>query len=50
MNKKSIDDDFSTYYALLRGTTVRITRLERYVTRCAIVILSLTILLVLTTN
>ena len=46
MNKKPLDDDFRTYYALLRGTTVRITRLERLVTRCAIAVLALTLLLV----
>jgi len=35
------------YFSLLRGTTVRITRLERWVNRCAIWILALTLLLVL---
>ena len=35
------------YFSLLRGTTVRITRLERWVTRFAIGVLALTLVLVL---
>jgi len=34
------------YFSLLRGTTVRITRLERWVTRCAVAMLAVTLLLV----
>ena len=49
-NQRKLEEDLRTathtYYSLLRGTTVRITRLERLVTRCAVAILALTLLLV----
>ena len=54
MNKNEIEKDLRTatrsYYSCLKSTTVRITKLERYVTRCAVAMLAVTLLLVLTTN
>ncbi len=49
-NQRKLEEDLRTathtYYSLLRGTTVRITKLERLATRCAVVILTVTLLLV----
>jgi len=51
MNKNEIEKDLRTatrsYYSCLKGTVVQITRLEKYITRFAIWILALTLLLVL---
>ena len=51
MNKNEIEKDLRTatrnYYSCLKGTVVQITRLEKNITRFAIWILALTLLLVL---
>lgn len=53
-NQRKLEEDLRTatrsYYSCLKSTTVRITKLERYVTRCAVAMLAVTLLLVLTTN
>ncbi len=50
-NRPKLETDLRTatrsYYSCLKGTIVQITRLERYITRFAIWILALTLLLVL---
>jgi hypothetical protein len=50
-NQRKLEEDLRTatrsYYSCLKGTIVQITRLERYITRFAIGILALTLVLVL---
>ena len=49
-NQRKLEEDLRTatrsYYSCLKGTIVQITRLERYVTRCAVAMLALILLLV----
>ena len=49
-NQCKLEEDLRTttrtYYSCLKSTTVRITKLERYVTRCAVAMLAVTLLLV----
>ena len=49
-NQHKLEEDLRTatrsYYSCLKSTTVRITKLEKYVTRCAVAMLAMTLLLV----
>jgi len=49
-NPRKLEEDLRTatrsYYSCLKSTTVRITKLERLATRCAVVVLTVTLLLV----